>query len=349
MQKQKSDFLKALSKETTTQVPLYCTGYPELEFIDNYSHHFKLKFNNNDIKLNKKDYNIIEQMGFNAISLWDFRRGEGGYTIDNKKRVDGWGRMYEGDWYLWDGVFKNEKIVHEWEYLTLPSKQSLKNLKFFLKKTTTKLEFVFSLPGLFEKTWQSMGFHYFAKNIKKNIGFVKKVVSYFSNYIKRLIKTLQTINIPYFLIADDYGYRNRTFIPIAMWKDLFFEEYSKIINLIHSKNQKIILHSDGDVSDMIEIFINLEFDAIQSLEPNAGVDIFSLFERFKNNICFIGNLDASLLTFGTPEQVKTYTTKLITIAKKHNCSLVVSPSHRINSKCNPENINTMIQTAKIFK
>ncbi|MFW9901681.1 MAG: uroporphyrinogen decarboxylase family protein [Candidatus Thorarchaeota archaeon] len=349
MPKQKSEFFKALSKESTTQVPLYCTGYPDLEFIDNYIHHYKLKLDNRDIKLNQKNYNIIEQMGFNAISLWNFRRGEGGYSLDDQRKVDGWGRIYKGDWYMWDGVFKNEKIVDEWTFLTLPSEQLLKNLKFFLKKTTTKLEFVFSLPGLFEKTWQSMGFHYFAKNIKKNIGFIRKVVSYFSNYTKKLIKTLQNIGIPYFLIADDYGYRNRTFIPVNVWKDLFFKDYRNLINLIHSKNQKVILHSDGDISNMIENFINLGFDAIQSLEPNAGVDIFSLFEKFKDKICFIGNLDAGLLTFGTPKQVKTYTTELITIARKHKCSLVVSPSHRINSKCNPENINTMIQTAKIFK
>jgi uroporphyrinogen-III decarboxylase len=164
-----------------------------------------------------------------------------------------------------------------------------------------------------------------------------------------LIKTLQNIGTQYFLIADDFGYKNRTFIPISLWKDLFFIDYKRIINLIHSGNQKVIIHSDGYISNMVEIFVELEFDAVQSLESNAGVNIFSLFEKFKDKLCFIGNLDMGLLTFGTPKQVKTYTTKLITIARKHNSALVVSPSHQINSKCNPDNINTMIQTAKIFK
>jgi uroporphyrinogen-III decarboxylase len=349
MQKHKSDFLKALSKESMTQVPLYCTGYPELEFMDNYINHYKLKSNKKVIKLNQKDYNVIEKMGFNVISLWDFRRGKGGYNIDNQRRVDGWGRIYKGDWYLWDGVFKNEKTLDDWTYLTLPSKKSLRNLKIFLNKTTTELEYVLSLPGLFEKTWQSMGFHYFARSIRKDVEFVKKVVSYISKYIEKLISVLQNIGIQYFLVADDFGYKNRTFIPIKVWEDLFLKDYRNLINLIHSKNQKIIIHSDGFISNMIETFINLGFDAIQSLESNAGVDIFSLFKKFKNKICFIGNLDMALLTFGTPAQVRTYTTKLITTARKYNCSLVVSPSHHINSKCNPKNINTMIQTAKIFK
>ena len=71
----KTDFLKALSKEITTQIPIYCTGYPESEFINNYINQYRLKINSKEIELNQKNYNFIDQMGFNTISLWDFRRG----------------------------------------------------------------------------------------------------------------------------------------------------------------------------------------------------------------------------------------------------------------------------------
>lgn len=350
MYSHRSEFLKALSKEPTARVPLYCTGYPELEFIDHYIKRYKLKTNNTSLILNDKNYNIIEQMGFDAISLWDFRRGEGGYNLDNQRRVDGWGRIYKNEWYLWDGVFKNEKILLEWEYLKLPIKEKLMKLKEFLKREHKKLDYVVSLPGLFEKTWQSMGFYYFAKSLKKNIEFVETVVSFFSNYIKKLIKALQNTGTKIFLVADDYGYKNRTFIPKEMWNHLFFDHYKEIINIIHEKKNNIILHSDGYISEMIKTFIDLGFDAVQSLEPNAGVNIFDLFKKYQNHICFIGNLDISLLAFGTIKQVKDYIISLIRKANKYNCSLVVSPTQQINSKCKPENINAMIiETTKIFK
>ena len=349
MYSHRSEFLKALSKEPTARVPLYCTGYPELEFIDHYIKRYKLKTNNTSLILNDKNYNIIEQMGFDAISLWDFRRGEGGYNLDNQRRVDGWGRIYKDEWYLWDGIFKNEKILLEWEYLKLPIKEKLMKLKEFLKREHKKLDYVVSLPGLFEKTWQSMGFYYFAKSLKKNIEFVETVVSFFSNYIKKLIKALQNTGTKIFLVADDYGYKNRTFIPKEMWNHLFFDHYKEIINIIHEKKNNIILHSDGYIFEMIKIFIDLGFDAVQSLEPNAGVNIFDLFKKYQNHICFIGNLDISFLAFGTIQQVKDYVNSLISKANKYNCSLVVSPTQQINSKCKPENINAMIETTKIFK
>jgi uroporphyrinogen decarboxylase len=91
----------------------------------------------------------------------------------------------------------------------------------------------------------------------------------------------------------------------------------------------------------------LGFDGIQSLEPTAGVDIFSLFERYRNRICFIGNLDVSnLLSFGTPLEVKKYVNHLMRHARKYGCSLIISPTQQILSSVKPENVNKMIQTAK---
>ncbi|MFX0137589.1 MAG: uroporphyrinogen decarboxylase family protein [Candidatus Hodarchaeota archaeon] len=346
---EKSDFLKALSKKPITKIPLYCTGYPELEFIENYIKQYNLKPNKLDFVLNEKNYSIIEQMGFDAISLWDFRKGKGGYPLDNQKRVDGWGRIYKGDWYMWDGVFKDKSVVQNWEQLNPPSKKKLNLLKTLLDKATGKLEYVISLPGLFEKTWQSMGLIYFAKSLKKNISFVEFVVNFFSDYMKMLIKALQHIGAKIYLIADDYGYKNRTFIPKETWRLIFTNKYEEIINIIHKKKQKVIIHSDGYISDMIEVFVELGFDAVQSLEANAGVDIFKLFKQFQNQICFIGNLDISLLSFGSPHQIEDYVVKLISKAYENDCSFVISPTQQINSKCKPENINAMIQTTKKFK
>ncbi len=340
----KSNFLKLLSKESTSKIPLYCPGYPEENFIYNYIKSYNLDPNKKKLILNNKSYYLIEKMGFDAISLWDFRKGKGGYILNDQRRVDGWGRIYKGDWYMWDGVFKDSNIVQNWSHLNLPSEDNLKLLKDFLNNVNNNLDYVISLPGLFEKTWQSMGFFYFAKSLKKNIDLVTTVTKFFSDYLKTLIEVLQNTGATIFLIADDYGYKNRTFIAKSVWKKLFYEEYTEIINFIHKRNQKIIIHSDGYISNMINIFIELGFDGIQSLEPNAGVNIFTLFKKYQDQICFIGNIDISFLSFGTPLQIKDYVVKLIQKARKYNCHLVISPTQQINSSCIPENINTMIET-----
>jgi len=344
-------FLELLSKIQSDYIPVYCTGYPESAFVNNYIHRYKLEPNSINYTLRGKDYYIIKLMGFDTISIWDYRRGKGGYSLNSNLYVDGWGRIYKDKWYSWSGVFKNEEIVDTWNHLNLPSKEYLDDLKKLLQiLKEIQLVPVLSVPGLFEKTWQSMGFAFFAKCISKNrFDLINRVIRFFSEYIEKLIIALQNSGARIFIVADDCGYKKREFIPKDLWIKLYFKNYKKIINLVHQKRNKIILHSDGYISNLVDIFVKLGFDAIQSLEPDAGVDIFKLFEEFKDQICFIGNVSNTLLTYGTPQDVKKYVTKLISKARQTNTPLVISPTQHIDAATKPENIKIMIETTKGFK
>ncbi|MHA1148716.1 MAG: uroporphyrinogen decarboxylase family protein [Promethearchaeota archaeon] len=349
MEGEPNDFIKCLSKEVTTNIPIYCTGYPESDFIIRYRKKYNIKTNEEkDLLLNGKNYSTIKKIGFDAISIWDYRRGKGGYELDKGIRVDSWGRIYRDNWYLWEGVFKDADTINNWTHLRLPKKSKLDRLKKFLKRCRGHFQPVMSLPGLFEKTWQSMGYFHFAKSLRKHQEFLKEVVTFFTNYLKNLVKLLQNCGASVFLIADDCAYKNRLFIPNETWRELFYEEYQEIINLIHQKNHKVIIHSDGDIMDIVHIFIELNFDAIQSLEPNAGVDIFSLFKRYPGSITFIGNLDMGMLTFAEPIKIYKYVSKLIKMAKKTQNFLVISPTQQISSLVPPRNVKALIEAVQNF-
>lgn len=302
------------------------------------------------MELNELDYSLILNMGFDAISLWDYRRGKGGYKIDDDTYVDGWGRIKnKKNWYIWDGVFKKRSIIESWEYLTLPSNNEFEILSKFLIRIKDKILPVLSLPGLFEKTWQSMGFTFFSKKLKNDIKFIKHVIEFFLDYLKKLILKLLNSGATLFLVADDCGYKKRSFLPTSLWDQLFSSPYRKIVNFIHEQKAKIIIHSDGYITDLVPIFIEIGFDAIQSLEPSAGVDVFQIFKQFSNKISYIGNIDMSILSYGTPTEVKAYIKKLITQSRKYNAPLIVSPTQQLDKSCKPENVKMMIDCTKKFK
>ncbi|MFX1497752.1 MAG: uroporphyrinogen decarboxylase family protein [Promethearchaeota archaeon] len=343
-----TDFIKTLQTKETSTVPLYCPGYPEVTFLNRYINLYKINVKSSDFFLNQKNFDIIKRLGFDAISLWDFRRGPGGYSVNKQIRVDGWGRIYKNDWYQWDGVFKSKSIIDNWDHLILPTEESLMLLEKMWPQLKQKLNIVLSLPGLFEKTWQSMGFLYFSRCLKKEkFSLISSVINFFSDYLKKLIITLQKIGVNLFLVADDCAYKKNEFISTSLWKKLFLVKYQEIVKHIHHKHNLVILHSDGYIPNFLDAFLEIGFDAIQGFEPSAGVDIFQLFEKFTNQICFIGNLDIAIhLTFGSVTQVKKYVIKLMTKAQKNNVSLIISPTQQINAKVKPENINIMIETTK---
>jgi hypothetical protein len=329
---------------------LYCTGYPNEDFIFNYKNIYEIEKSSSDFIHNNKNYSIIKKMGFDAISIWDYRKSKGGYVLPNGLRVDAWGRLYKKEWYLWDGVFKNESIIDNWEHLRIPLLSDLEKIKILLEKLKSiELYPVFSLPGLFEKTWQSMGLYFFAKCIKKgNIEFLDYVLNFFLSYIKELISVLQKFGVNAFIIADDLAYKNREFIPKELISTLLLPKYRTLTNLIHKKNHTIALHSDGYISNLIDTVIDMDFDAIQSLEPDAGVNLIELLYKYHNKICFIGNISNTLLAYGQPSDIKTYINSLLSTAKKTESCVIISPTQQISSDIRPENINIMIKSTKDF-
>ena len=65
-----SNFLRALNKKPIERVPLYCTGYPEKEFMKNYIKQYELKSDNNEnLMLMDKDYSLIKNLVNNPNPL----------------------------------------------------------------------------------------------------------------------------------------------------------------------------------------------------------------------------------------------------------------------------------------
>ena len=194
-----------------------------------------------------------------------------------------------------------------------------------------------------------MGFTFFSKKLKNDIEFIRYIIDFFFDYLKKLILKLLNAGATIFIVADDCGYKKRSFIPALLWKQLFYSPYHEIVNFVHERNAKIIIHSDGYITDLIPVFIDIGFDAIQSLEPSAGVDIFQIFKQFSNKISYIGNVDMSLLSYGTPAEVETYIKKLINEARNCNAPLIISPTQQLDKSCKPENVKMMIDSTKKFK
>ncbi|MBD3211848.1 MAG: hypothetical protein GF311_04495 [Candidatus Lokiarchaeota archaeon] len=333
-------------------IPLYCTGYPEHRFMEKYIEQYAIKSEENEnFILNGKDFSLIKNMGFNAVSLWDFRRGKhytDSFASKMRENVDAWGRIYKDGWYSWEGVFKSEEIVKGWSLLYPPAQNEIIKLRQFLTQTS-RIEYVLSLPGLFEKTWQSMGFVTFSKAFRENRALIRTVIDFFSKYILDLIRILQSAGAKIFLLADDMGYNQRTFIPKSDIEDLFFEKYHSIAELIHSHGNYLILHSDGYIENMVDLFIDMGFDAIQSIEPNAGNNIFTLFETYGDEICFIGNMDnGAMLTYSESSEVRSYVHHLVHSAKKSHSRLVISPTQQINEIVKPENVYAMITSVQTY-
>lgn len=74
----------------------------------------------------------------------------------------------------------------------------------------------------------------------------------------------------------------------------------------------VVLHSDGNIGPLLDLFIDLGFDGINPVEPKAGLDALALRERYGSRLALLGGLDnAFILPGGDPDRVREHVLRVL--------------------------------------
>jgi len=114
---------------------------------------------------------------------------------------------------------------------------------------------------------------------------------------------------------DDLGYRNGTLFSPAMYRELLFPYHKRLCDFCNGKGMSVVLHSCGNVSALIPMFIEAGFGCIQPLETKAGMDLFELKKKYGDKITLMGGIDARAMAL-RGEALEKEVIEKITFAKK---------------------------------
>jgi uroporphyrinogen-III decarboxylase len=129
--------------------------------------------------------------------------------------------------------------------------------------------------------------------------------------------------------AEDLGYKTGPLIGPAMFRDLFLEankERARNVKGRHGK--KILKHCCGNVNLLLDFFVEIGFDAYQSIQPTAGMDICRLKEDYGERIALWGGVAVENLVGGAPEDVRADVRRAMACAKPGG-RFILGASHSV--------------------
>ena len=86
---------------------------------------------------------------------------------------------------------------------------------------------------------------------------------------------------------------------------------------------------DKTIDKLLPHMVKVGLNAVEALEPAAGVDLAHLKDTLGDQLCFIGGIDASdILNFGSPKDVEEEVKRCISSAAKEG-GYFAGPSHNI--------------------
>ena len=77
----------------------------------------------------------------------------------------------------------------------------------------------------------------------------------------------------------------------AMYRDLVWPAHQRMADWAHARDMKVIYHTDGRVSAVLDLYIAAGFECLQPIEAKAGMDIRKFAPTHGDRLAMFGNID----------------------------------------------------------
>jgi len=206
----------------------------------------------------------------------------------------------------------------------------------------------------FERAHAMQGLDKFLYNMAVEKDFSKYLLEKIYGYCKTLMgHFLDALgeNVDIIKIGDDLGTQESLLISPKMYREFLKPIHADFISFIKQRTKaKVFFHTDGDVFNLIEDFIEIGVDILNPIQTSAGrmSNLAELKSRYGSRIVFCGAVDTQkVLPYGTPAEVKDEVKRVIH-ALGEDGGYMLASVHTIMNEVPAENILAMVDAAREF-
>lgn len=105
-------------------------------------------------------------------------------------------------------------------------------------------------------------------------------------------------------IYGDMAYKVSTMCSPAQYKELIWPFHKQQADWAKANGMKLIYHTDGNINDVMPLYIAAGFDAMQPLEVKANMDVRNLFPKYGDKLSFFGNIDVMVMIEGNLDKLE---------------------------------------------
>lgn len=158
--------------------------------------------------------------------------------------------------------------------------------------------------GFFYYVWSLMGFERFCFVLQDNPLLVEQMFNKVGSLIFDIVENYVHLDdIGAIWIANDMAYTEGLMISPQILRRYVFPWFKKVGQLCQYYKLPFILHSDGNLWEIMEDLIYCGVNALHPIEPKA-MNAENLKAKFGDRLCLLGNIDLDRLIRGTPQEIE---------------------------------------------
>ncbi len=146
--------------------------------------------------------------------------------------------------------------------------------------------------SVFPPVWQGMGMESFVRALKSDPKLIEERFEYTTGFVLGLLKTYADCGAKVFFEGGDIAYKMGPLINPKLIEKYVLPSMKRVTEAVHTWGCKIVFHSDGDVTSLLDFVVEAGFDALHCLEP-PYVDLDFVKKKVGDKLCLLGNIDTT--------------------------------------------------------
>lgn len=197
-----------------------------------------------------------------------------------------------------------EPDLSSYHFPQLNYEKYFSGIESFFESTRNHYRLCCLALGFFDRGWALRGFENFLSDVVLNQKFIEELMDRLVEMYIRLIDQVARHPFDGIRFADDWGYQRGITIGANRWRNLIKPGLKVIFEYARQKNLTVMIHSDGDITEIIPDLIQLGVQILNPIQPEC-MDILWLKREYGRQICFNGGISSQYtIPRGTPRQIR---------------------------------------------
>jgi len=201
---------------------------------------------------------------------------------------------------------------------------------------------IFSIGfSLYERAWTLRGMEDLMMDFIEHPGFVHELLGAIADYNIAQVKKALTYDIDAVYFGDDWGQQQGLQMGPQLWREFIRPQLERMYATVREGGKYVFIHSCGDVDELFDDLIDIGLNCFNPFQPEV-MDVPELIGCYRGRLSFHGGLSTQrTLPYGTPEEVRCETRKLIELGQEGG--YIFAPAHAVEGDVPLENMLAFIE------
>ncbi|UCD73911.1 MAG: hypothetical protein JSV91_08935 [Phycisphaerales bacterium] len=144
-------------------------------------------------------------------------------------------------------------------------------------------------------------------------------------------------------VSDDWGMQRGLMFSPAAWRKLIYPYHRVICEGVRRRGVFLSLHSDGNISSVLDGIVDLGYDVVHPYQESAGMDLQLFKDRYRDSFAVMGGLDIqTTLGFGKLDFLQSEIRRVMEMFA--DGGLLFCTTHYVQDHCTMEELTFAFDT-----